>query len=97
MKTLQECRDAIDSIDDEILNLLNKRMRVVERVGEIKHDSGTAIYRPEREKEIIDRLEKQSKESNGLFTYGAIEVGFFRNFCSFTQFRTARTHCLSWS
>jgi len=49
MKTLDDCRNAIDSLDNEMLELLNKRMKVVERVGEIKHDSGGAIYRPERE------------------------------------------------
>ena len=48
MNTLQECRDAIDNIDNELLDLLNKRMNVVKRVGEIKHASGSAIYRPER-------------------------------------------------
>lgn len=36
MKTLDDCRVAIDAIDNEMLQLLNKRMKVVERVGEIK-------------------------------------------------------------
>ena len=80
MKTLQECRDAIDSIDNEILELLNKRMRVVERVGEIKNDTGTAIYRPEREKEIIDRLAKLSQEENGILNRSAIEALFLEIF-----------------
>jgi len=80
MKTLQECRIAIDSIDDEILKLLNQRMQVVQRVGEIKHDTGGAIYRPEREKEIIDRLTQQSKEANGILNYGAIEALFLEIF-----------------
>ena len=80
MKTLKECRIAIDSIDDEILKLLNQRMQVVQRVGEIKHDTGGAIYRPEREKEIIDRLTQQSKETNGILNYGAIEALFLEIF-----------------
>ena len=79
-KTLEDCRDAIDSIDNEMLNLLNERMKVVERVGEIKHDSGTAVYRPEREKDIIDRLVKISKESNGALNAGAIEAIFLEVF-----------------
>ncbi len=79
-KTLEDCRDVIDSIDNEMLNLLNKRMKVVERVGEIKHDSGTAVYRPEREKDIIDRLVKISKESNGALNAGAIEAIFLEVF-----------------
>ena len=80
MKTLDDCRNAIDSIDNEMLELLNKRMKVVERVGEIKHDSGTAVYRPEREKDIIDRLIALSKDSDGILNKGAIEAIFLEIF-----------------
>jgi len=79
-KTLEDCRDAIDSIDNQILELLNSRMKVVERVGEIKHDDGTAVYRPEREKDIIDRLTKISEDSNGTLNAGAIEAIFLEIF-----------------
>lgn len=65
MKTLDDCRDAIDAIDNQILKLLNQRMDVVHRVGEIKHESGTAVYRPEREKAIIERLTFLSEEQDG--------------------------------
>ena len=80
MKTLQDCRMAIDSIDNEMLMLLNKRMKVVERVGEIKNDSGGAIYRPEREKEIIQRLTKQSLDTKGLLNQDAIAAIFLEVF-----------------
>lgn len=80
MKTLDDCRVAIDAIDNELLELLNKRMKVVERVGEIKHNSGGAIYRPEREKAIIERLIKYSKDSNGLLNKSAIEAIFLEIF-----------------
>ena len=80
MKTLDDCREAIDSIDNEVLELLNKRMKVVERVGEIKSDSGGAIYRPEREKAIIERLSFQSENTNGLLNDKAIEAIFLEIF-----------------
>ena len=80
MKTLDDCREAIDSIDNEMLELLNKRMKVVERVGEIKNDTGGAIYRPEREKAIIERLTKQSKDSDGILNKAAIEAIFLEIF-----------------
>ncbi|MDF1875587.1 prephenate dehydratase [Sulfurimonas sp. SAG-AH-194-I05] len=80
MKTLDDCRVAIDSIDDEILELLNKRMKVVHRVGEIKSDSGGAIYRPEREKAIVKRLSKRSKNVEGLLNDKAIEAIFLEIF-----------------
>jgi len=79
-ETLQDCRDAIDNIDNEILKLLNKRMKVVHRVGEIKNSNGTAIYRPEREKDIIDRLSSQSLKEKGALNKIAIEAIFLEIF-----------------
>ncbi len=79
-KTLDECRIAIDTIDNQMLELLNKRMEVVHRVGEIKNSVGGAIYRPEREKAIIERLSKLSKERNGLLNKSAIEAIFLEIF-----------------
>ena len=80
MKTLDDCRIAIDTIDNEMLKLLNKRMQVVERVGEIKKESGGAIYRPEREKAIIERLIKLNEKENGLLNKSAIEAIFLEIF-----------------
>ncbi len=78
MTTLQECRDAIDRIDNRILELLNERMEVVERVGEIKNESGGTIYRPEREKAIIERLERLSEGK--ILNKAAIEAIFLEIF-----------------
>lgn len=80
MKTLEECRARIDELDNEIVELLNRRMEVVRRVGEIKHESNTAVYRPEREKSIIDRLSAMSKASGGLLNEQAIEAVFLEIF-----------------
>ncbi|MFA7499642.1 MAG: prephenate dehydratase [Sulfurimonas sp.] len=80
MKTLDECRGAIDAIDDELLKLLNHRMEVVKRVGEIKRSNDGAIYRPEREKAIIQRLTQNSIEQNGLLNAAAIEAIFLEIF-----------------
>jgi chorismate mutase / prephenate dehydratase len=77
---LKELRDQLDAIDDKVLQLLNQRMEVVHKVGELKAKSGGAIYRPEREKAIIDRLYQQSKESNGLLNRNAIEALFLEIF-----------------
>ncbi|MDQ7044472.1 MAG: prephenate dehydratase [Sulfurimonas sp.] len=80
MNTLDDCRVAIDSIDNQILELLNKRMKVVQRVGEIKSKSGGAIYRPEREKAIIERLTALSAKNDGLLNSKAIEAIFLEVF-----------------
>jgi len=80
LKTLDDCRREIDKLDDTILELLNTRMKVVERVGEIKHDTQTAIYRPEREKAIIDRLTHKSESEGGILNQSAIEALFLEIF-----------------
>ncbi len=78
--TLDDCRKEIDRLDEALLDLLNERMRVVERVGEIKHDTGGAIYRPEREKAIIERLSAKSKADKGLLNAAAIEALYLEIF-----------------
>lgn len=80
METLEECRTAIDALDNEVIELLNRRMEVVHRVGEIKHQNKGAIYRPEREKAIIDRLNSLSVQSGGLLNRSAIEAIFLEIF-----------------
>ena len=79
-KELKILRDTLDNIDNDILTLLNERMKTVHKVGEVKAKSGGAIYRPEREKAIIDRLETISKEKNGALTRSAIEALFLEIF-----------------
>ncbi|WP_198304973.1 chorismate mutase [Arcobacter vandammei] len=77
---LNEIRNKLDCIDNKLLDLLNERMELVHQVGVIKAQSGGAIYRPEREKAIIDRLEKINKENKGLLNRSAIEALFLEIF-----------------
>jgi chorismate mutase / prephenate dehydratase len=74
---LQDLRNRIDGLDDQLLDLLNERMELVKKVGELKRSSQSIIYRPEREKQILDRL---SKHNNGLLTRQAIDAIFFEIF-----------------
>jgi chorismate mutase/prephenate dehydratase len=77
---LLELRNILDSVDNEILTLLNKRMQTVHKVGELKAKSGGAIYRPERENEIINRLNELSITQNGLLNKDAIQTLFLEIF-----------------
>ncbi|NQY52396.1 MAG: chorismate mutase [Campylobacteraceae bacterium] len=74
---LKDLRDKLDSIDNEVLKLINKRMQIVKDVGTLKAQSGGAIYRPEREKAILDRLESLN---DGLLNRSAIEALFLEVF-----------------
>ena len=59
-KELGVVRDEIDSIDGQLLELLNKRARCAQKVGEIKARHGEAgfIYRPEREAQVLRRIQE---------------------------------------
>jgi len=77
MPDLDIYRKKIDAIDDEILVLLNERMKSVEAIGKAKQTMGGAIYRPEREKEILDRLKDLNK---GMLNEKAIDAIFLEVF-----------------
>lgn len=77
---LLELRNKLDKIDNKLLELINERMEIVHEVGALKAKSGGAIYRPEREKAIIDRLEKINSEKSGLLNRTAIEALFLEIF-----------------
>ncbi len=55
--TLLDLRNAIDATDQKILALLNERARFAHRVGEIKRRDGSAVFRPEREAQVINMLQ----------------------------------------
>ncbi|OGP30333.1 MAG: chorismate mutase [Deltaproteobacteria bacterium GWC2_42_11] len=55
-KKLKELRQEIDRIDDSILELLNNRAKLAIEIGSIKKEGNHAIYVPEREREIYQRL-----------------------------------------
>lgn len=55
-------RQHIDSIDRELIALIHKRLDYVQQIGHIKTRNQATIYRPQREKEIIQNLLCYTKE-----------------------------------
>ncbi|MEY4415879.1 MAG: hypothetical protein RIQ53_3172 [Pseudomonadota bacterium] len=49
-------RDRIDALDRELLEMINRRARLAQEVGEIKKKEGSVVFRPEREAQVIDGL-----------------------------------------
>ncbi len=50
---LTRCRETIDRLDLEILDLLNQRTAVVEEIGRIKQELRLAVYEPRREDQVF--------------------------------------------
>lgn len=59
---MDELREEIDWVDNEILSLLAKRKDIIIRVGEYKRENGLEIYNPDREKVLLDKLSKKATE-----------------------------------
>ncbi|MBN2453568.1 MAG: prephenate dehydratase [Candidatus Omnitrophica bacterium] len=58
---LKKLRRKIDLIDAEILKLLNKRAGIILDIGRLKRRSRSAIYVPEREKDVYGNLVARNK------------------------------------
>ncbi|ARQ04988.1 bifunctional 3-deoxy-7-phosphoheptulonate synthase/chorismate mutase [Macrococcoides caseolyticum] len=56
MKDLNTLREKIETLNIEILKLLSERGQIAKQIGQEKRKQGTAIYDPEREKEMINKL-----------------------------------------
>jgi chorismate mutase/prephenate dehydratase len=52
---LKSLRDRIDALDEEILRLANARAEIAHEIGMLKQNG--AIYRPEREAQVLRRLQ----------------------------------------
>jgi monofunctional chorismate mutase len=61
---LEEFREEIDSIDGQIISLLNRRQEIAAQIGKIKRDLGIEVIDLAREEEVLRRL--ASKEHKSL-------------------------------
>ena len=59
--SVAEHRQAIDRLDERIIQLLNERTRHVLEIGAIKLKAGEEIYAPDRELAVFERLCKRNK------------------------------------
>ena len=64
---LHQLRAAINTVDGDILDLLQRRAALAQRVFECKHSRGEAdnSYRPEREAEVLDLVLQRKLEHHG--------------------------------
>ncbi|HET6466542.1 MAG TPA: prephenate dehydratase [Nitrospiria bacterium] len=60
-KSIAEFRQQIDKLDEQILNLLNKRAKIVMQIGKLKKVNLSDLHAPAREMEIYERLSRLNK------------------------------------
>ncbi len=61
LESLESLRKAIDTVDDELLSLLNRRAQVAQKIGKVKEKEKVSIFSGERERKILERLISKNK------------------------------------
>jgi chorismate mutase/prephenate dehydratase len=74
-QSLASLRQAIDTVDDEVLALLNRRAGLAAEVGRLKSEASPEVlfHAPKREREVLARLEA---ENGGPFPDAAVRTIF---------------------
>lgn len=63
---LDEVRKKIDALDNELIRLFSERALVAKEVGEIKKREGLAIFVPDREEALLNKLTAKNDESGSI-------------------------------
>ena len=64
---LKQLREQIDRLDDELLELVNRRAALAQQIGHLKEDG--AVLRPEREAQVLQRVQGSN---NGPLSNAAV-------------------------
>ncbi|MBM4104265.1 MAG: prephenate dehydratase [Planctomycetes bacterium] len=56
--SLEELRKKIDAMDEQLVELINQRARIVSEIGKLKVSQDKPIYSPDREKAVFDKIAK---------------------------------------
>jgi chorismate mutase len=76
--TLDELRQQIDDIDEQLVLLLNQRSEHALAVGRIKRGRGVPMYQPDREAEVLRHVRDVSAARGGPLGPDAITRLFER-------------------
>jgi len=73
---LSSLRKEIDKLDNDLIKLLKKRLKVVEKIAKVKKKHGLEIFDRKRENEIAKKLAQMSKKYkvNKIFLYKVWDV-----------------------
>lgn len=70
--TIEELRNRIDTIDEQLVRLLNVRVACAVEVGKLKHDVGLPVYQPDRETQVLTKVRAQAEDMAGPLTAEAV-------------------------
>lgn len=54
---INDIRQEIDQLDEELLRIFNRRAALALEIGHIKKEKGIPVYDPSREKRIFDKMQ----------------------------------------
>ena len=57
---LADLRVRIDVVDQQLIHLLNARAKLAQAVGEVKKLDGSPVFRPDRELQVIERIQRHN-------------------------------------
>lgn len=61
---LKNYREAIDQIDDEIIELIDQRLELVKQIGTYKKENKLTILDGKRENEILEKIKTMNVENS---------------------------------
>ncbi len=55
---IADWRKKIDEMDEQIVELINRRAEAAKAIGDIKRQSTLPVYEPQREKDVFEHVKK---------------------------------------
>ena len=73
-KNLNDYREQIDRIDEQLVDLFTKRMQIASEIAKLKKVSGIPVLDAKRERELLSRIEKLSGPDFGTYSKSLYET-----------------------
>ena len=73
-KNLNDYREQIDRIDEQLVDLFTKRMQIASEIAQLKKASGIPVLDAKRERELLSRIEKLSGPDFGTYSKSLYET-----------------------
>ena len=78
MEKLEICRDLIDSIDNQIIELYVKRMEIVKEITKLKIENDLPVLDQNREKIMLEKHLEKIKDDEFKKYYKSVLEGFLK-------------------